>query len=152
MAKKIVKKTVKKTPYRHSHHHHTETNNLVLILGGGFIVLVILMFMVMSTSSMMTHPSVTDAQVPVQEVKNTNAVMISNYAYAPETITVKVGDTVTFTNNDSVAHTVTADDSSFDTGNIAQGESKTVTFDKAGTFSYHCTNHSNMTGTVVVEE
>jgi plastocyanin len=55
-------------------------------------------------------------------------------------------------NHDSVSHTVTADEGSFDTGNIGQGESKTVTFDKVGTFSYHCTYHSNMTGTVVVEE
>ena len=78
-------------------------------------------------------------------------VMISGYAYRPATVRVKVGCTVTSTNPDQVAHTATADGGSFDTKLISQGKSASVTFDKAGTYPYHCTPHPNMKGTVIVE-
>jgi plastocyanin len=80
------------------------------------------------------------------------AVSIAGFAFSPQSITVTVGDTVTWTNSDSAAHTATADDNSFDTGSIANGGSDSVTFSTAGTFAYHCSIHSSMTGTVVVEE
>jgi hypothetical protein len=60
-----------------------------------------------------------------------------------------VGDTVTWTNQDGVGHTATAD--GFDTGTIGGGANASVTFDTAGAFAYHCSIHSQMTGTVVVE-
>ncbi len=78
-------------------------------------------------------------------------VEIKNFAFSPSTLTVKKGDTVTWTNNDSAAHTVTADDGSFDTGNISLGGSQTVTFTKSGTFTYHCSIHPMMKGTIVVQ-
>jgi plastocyanin len=78
-------------------------------------------------------------------------VTIAGFAFAPDHVTVSVGDTVTWTNNDGVAHTATADDGSFNTGNIGGGGSESVTFDTAGTFAYHCRIHAAMTGTVVVE-
>jgi plastocyanin len=80
-----------------------------------------------------------------------HAVSIAGFAFSPQSITVTVGDTVTWTNSDSASHTATADDNSFDTGSIANGGSKSVTFSTTGTFPYHCTIHSSMTGTVVVE-
>src|SRR5215208_3638946 len=79
------------------------------------------------------------------------AVTIAGFAYDPATITVSVGDSVTWTNNDGAGHTATADNGSFDTGTIGDGASGSVTFPAAGTFAYHCTIHSSMTGTVVVE-
>ena len=78
-------------------------------------------------------------------------VAISGFSFSPGTITVSVGDSVTWTNSDAQAHTATADDSSFDTGAISNGASKSVTFANAGTFAYHCSIHTQMTGTVVVE-
>lgn len=78
-------------------------------------------------------------------------VAIENFAFDPGTLTIAVGDTVTWTNNDSAAHTATADDGSFDSGNIEQGESFSHTFDEAGTYTYVCTFHPNMTGEIVVE-
>jgi len=78
-------------------------------------------------------------------------VTIAGFTFAPDKVTVSVGDAVTWTNNDGVAHTATADDGSFNTGNIGGGGSESVTFDTAGTFSYHCAIHAAMTGTVVVE-
>ncbi len=80
-----------------------------------------------------------------------NAVTIQNMAFSPATLTVKVGDKVTWTNQDSVGHSATADDSSFDTGVIAQGQSGSNTFAKAGTYTYHCSVHPNMKATIIVQ-
>ena len=78
------------------------------------------------------------------------AVAIEGFAFAPQSIEVTAGSTVTFTNNDGAAHTATADDGSFDTGSLAQGESASVTFDTPGTYTYTCAFHPGMTGTIVV--
>jgi plastocyanin len=66
---------------------------------------------------------------------------------------VKAGGTVTWTNEDSAQHTATDDKSTppFDTGTLDQGDSKKVTFKKAGTYPYICTFHPFMKGTVVVQ-
>ena len=61
------------------------------------------------------------------------------------------GTTVTWTNSDSTQHTVTADDGSFDSGVLAQGQTFSHTFDTAGTIAYHCTIHPNMQATVTVQ-
>lgn len=75
---------------------------------------------------------------------------IADFAYPPTT-TVNVGDSVTWDNTSGVAHTATADGGSFDTGSIADGASASVTFNAAGTFSYHCAFHPQMTGSIVVQ-
>lgn len=77
---------------------------------------------------------------------------ISGFAYDPDTLTVQVGDTVTWTNQDSAAHTVTADNADFDSGSLAQGETWSFTFDSAGTWDYHCTFHPMMTAVIIVED
>lgn len=80
-------------------------------------------------------------------------VSIKGFAFAPASLEVKVGDTVTWTNNDSPAHTVSSDDGvtpAFDTGDLKPGTTGTVTFGKAGTYAYHCNIHSSMHGTIVV--
>lgn len=69
----------------------------------------------------------------------------------PASITVKAGDSVTWTNNDRAPHTVTADNGAFDKQVAASGGSATITFSAAGTFAYHCNVHPTMTGTVVVQ-
>lgn len=79
-----------------------------------------------------------------------SAVEIKDTAFNPATITVKAGDKVTWTNNDSFAHTVTLDDNSVDSGNLAGGATFDNTFATAGTFAYHCKIHSSMHGTVTV--
>ena len=80
-----------------------------------------------------------------------HAVAISGFAFSPKTITVTVGDTVTWTNSDSTSHTATADDGSFDTGTLGNGATGSATFSTAGTFAYHCAIHSSMTGAITVE-
>ena len=80
-----------------------------------------------------------------------HAVGISGFNFSPPSVTVTVGDTVTWTNSDDVPHTATADGGTFDTGTLDNGDSNTVTFSTAGSFPYHCSVHPQMTGTVVVE-
>ena len=79
-----------------------------------------------------------------------NAVEIKDFAFAPASLTIAAGTTVSWTNRDSPAHTVTADDGSFDSKQLANGASFTHTFATAGTFTYHCAIHSSMKGTIVV--
>lgn len=81
---------------------------------------------------------------------NGNTVSISNFAFVATTTTVSAGTTVTWTNNDSAPHTVTADDNSFTSATLNQGNTYSHTFSTAGSFPYHCNFHSNMTATVVV--
>lgn len=80
-----------------------------------------------------------------------HAVTIEGFAFSPSTVTVQVGDSVTWTNQDSTAHTATAGDGSFDTESLGTGESSTITFATAGTYAYACAIHPTMTGSVVVE-
>lgn len=85
------------------------------------------------------------------EAQSSASVTIENFAFTPPTITIKKGGTVTWINKDSMVHTATADGGDFDTGDITQNQSAALTFDKAGTFSYICTYHPNMKGTVIVK-
>lgn len=84
------------------------------------------------------------------ESTGATAVSISNFAFDPASVTVKVGGTVTWTNNDSPTHTITGD-GGLDSGDVANGGTYSKTFDKAGTYKYHCTIHPNMTGEVIVQ-
>jgi plastocyanin len=87
---------------------------------------------------------------PPAVAAGTISVSIKNFAFSPASVSAKPGDTVTWTNNDSVAHTVTATDGSFDTGAIDPGKSASITFSAAGTFAYRCSIHPSMTGSVKV--
>lgn len=79
-----------------------------------------------------------------------NAVSIKNMAFSITSLTVTAGTKVTWTNNDGIDHTVTADDGSFDSGNIAPGGTFNHTFSTAGTLNYHCAIHSMMKASVIV--
>lgn len=80
-------------------------------------------------------------------------VQISSFKFKPETITVKAGGTVTWNNKDPAPHTATSspDNSVFNTDTLRRGQSKAVTFSRAGTYRYACLFHAFMTGTVVVK-
>jgi len=80
----------------------------------------------------------------------TNEVWIQNMAFNPSTITVTAGTTITWTNKDGYAHTVTGDTNLFDSGNIASNGTYTHSFATAGTYSYHCMVHPTMTASVIV--
>jgi len=78
-----------------------------------------------------------------------NQVLIKGFAFNPAVLNVKVGDTVTWTNNDSVAHTISGND--FKSNNLASGQSYSFTFTSAGTFDYICSIHPYMKGAIVVK-
>jgi plastocyanin len=81
----------------------------------------------------------------------TNTVAIQNFAFSPATVTVKAGTTITWTNRDSDAHTVTAMPAgSFHSPTLDTGQSFQYTFASPGRFDYLCTIHPFMTATVVV--
>jgi plastocyanin len=104
-----------------------------------------------ATASPGTSQATTSQSSGTPRPSSTNAVTIDNFAFSPATITVKPGTRVTVANHDSTAHTATSDDgSSFDTGDIDPGSSKTITLSKAGTFAYHCNIHPFMHGRIVV--
>ncbi len=76
---------------------------------------------------------------------------ISSFAYSPATVIVKVGTTITFTNEESVDHTATSNtEGLFDTGTLGKDQSMRVKMSKVGTFSYHCSFHAFMHGTIEV--
>ena len=77
---------------------------------------------------------------------------MSGFAFSPASMTSKAATALTWTNADNATHTVTADDGSFDSGNVASGATFTRTFATAGTFAYHCNIHSSMHGTITVTQ
>ena len=79
------------------------------------------------------------------------SVSMAGRAFSPATVTIAAGGSVTFRNDDDRAHTVTADDGAFNSGPIGEGGSWKRTFKQAGTFSYLCAIHPEMTGKVVVK-
>jgi plastocyanin len=95
-------------------------------------------------------PVAAAAARPVAHTAQSGGVTISGFSFRPGAITVHVGDTVTWSNHDAPTHTATADDGSFDTGKLPSGRSGSHTFTSAGTFSYHCSIHPSMHGTVTV--
>ena len=79
-------------------------------------------------------------------------VSIKNFAFNPPNMTVAPGTTLTWVNNDQVPHTATATNPAgvFDSGTLQPGQSYSFTFNKPGTYAYHCAIHPYMTGTVTV--
>lgn len=78
-------------------------------------------------------------------------IKIQNFTFNPQTLTAKLNDTVRAVNNDGVPHTITSDAGLFDSGIISSGKSKQGLAKRRGTFSYHCTIHPFMKGTILVQ-
>ena len=80
-----------------------------------------------------------------------NTITIKDFAFAPQPLTVKAGTTITVTNDDGTAHTVTAAKGAFDTGDIDGGATAQITVDRPGSYSYFCDIHQYMKGTIHVD-
>jgi plastocyanin len=93
-----------------------------------------------TTSTISAPTGVTGAQVVMKDI-----------AFDPVSVTISAGETVTWTNEDSVTHTAVGDNGEFESGDMANGDTFSFTFDQAGTYPYHCSIHPSMTGTVVVQ-
>ncbi|MBW3589013.1 MAG: cupredoxin domain-containing protein [Actinobacteria bacterium] len=86
--------------------------------------------------------------------QESHVVETQDNVFVPEEITISVGDSIEFENTGRAPHTATAEDGSFDTGNLNAGQSRTITFNEAGTIEYICIYHESlgMVGTIVVED
>jgi len=80
----------------------------------------------------------------------TPTVTMQGMSFRPGNLEVPAGTTVTWNNDDNDIHTVTADNGSFDSGDLDPGERYQYTFTQPGTYSYHCQRHVGMVGTVTV--
>ncbi len=92
-------------------------------------------------------------QNPAQQgapVTGVTQVSIQNFAYQPANMQVRVGTTVTWTNQDNVPHSVTFKNGMKDSGLLSQGQSFSYTFNTPGTYQYYCTVHPYMVATVTV--
>jgi plastocyanin len=97
-------------------------------------------------SSAAAPPPASEDQLPASaEVK------IDNFSFNPATVSVAMGGTVTWTNRDDIPHTVVSSDKVFKSKVLDTDEKFSYTFTKAGNYSYFCSIHPKMTGTVVVK-
>ncbi|PWU24086.1 amidase [Candidatus Cerribacteria bacterium 'Amazon FNV 2010 28 9'] len=134
------------------------TNQTVRLFAlGGVLTTASLLFAACQPSTPISTTSPTTQTLPTQSPAASTApattqnVTIQNFAFGPATLTVKAGTTLTWTNKDSMAHTATADDGTFDTESIAPNTSKSITFNTPGTFAYHCSVHPSMHATIIVQ-
>jgi plastocyanin len=133
------------------------------VLGALGAVISVLVFAAIAVAqSVPEGQNTTDVQnstsVPAKAPAQTNApaqnspatVNIHDHTFDPAALNVAPGTTVTWTNNDTEAHTVTADNGLFDSGVIEPGQSYSTWLGGSGTVSYHCEIHPDMKGSVVV--
>ena len=81
----------------------------------------------------------------------TLVVHVRDFQYVPKDPVVHVGDTIQFINDDETAHTVTADDKSYDSGYLAKGQTWSKTYLVAGAYPYFCAYHAFMRASVTVK-
>jgi amicyanin len=113
---------------------------IVIVVAGGGVYLA-------------THHGAKKMAATPTPVVATNSVSIQNYMFSPAEITVKVGTSVTWTNHDSVGHTITGDNvDELSSTIIEHGKTYTHTFNKVGSYTYHCSPHPYMKGTVIVTQ
>jgi plastocyanin len=120
---------------------------LAILLGGGIQPPT-------TTTTVTNAPTTTIATTTttIQNTTQTASVTIQNNAFSPANLTVKVGTNVTWTNQDSVSHTVTSTTGSELNSNVmAKTKTYSHVFNTVGTYNYYCTIHTFMTGTVKVE-
>lgn len=109
---------------------------LIIVVGGAYY------------ASQMYYP--VPANNTVTDIAETgNAVGITNFSFSPASLSVKAGTAVTWTNNDSAAHTIKS--VTFNSGSLAKGQKFEFTFQNKGEFDYSCGIHPSMTGKIIVE-
>ena len=114
---------------------------------------------VMQTSTTTTNTQVQTPTTPTNtgtnataSTKKTYNVSIMNFAFNPATLNLNKGDTVVWTNNDSVPHQIKSDTLSSLSGPVINnGQSYSYTFNNIGTFNYHCNIHPSMLGSIIVK-
>ena len=100
---------------------------------------------------MLAGRQTTQAAVPAAPSGASAEVKIDNFSFTPATITVPVGTQVTWTNRDDIPHTIVTEDKTIKSKALDTDEKFSTTFDKPGTYSYFCSIHPTMKGTIVVQ-
>jgi plastocyanin len=86
-----------------------------------------------------------------KEDPGTNEVILDMNKFSPSSLTVSSGTTITWTNKESVTHTVTSNTALFESGDMGKNDKFSFTFSNVGTYPYHCKHHGGMNGTIIVE-
>ena len=101
-----------------------------------------------TTTTTTTTSSTTTTGIPAVTSAKTVTVSVVNFSFNPATLTINKGDTVTWTNNDSVPHQIAG--APLQGQVMSKGQTYSFTFNTTGTFNYHCAIHPSMTGSIVV--
>lgn len=130
--------------YMHAQFAASPVYNAPLVVGGAPLVV----------AEVTPTPAPTQPPAPTAGPQAVSVALI-DFAFDQPTLTIKVGTTVSWINRDPAPHTITFDDGSFDSGTLAQGQTASFTFDKAGEFAYYCLFHGGpggvgMTAKVIV--
>jgi plastocyanin len=132
-------------------HYKIMTAHSRLVFCSACIVLLIISCMAAGCSSYQT-PSAT--ATPTASTGGGNTITIKNFAFDPSSLTVKSGTVVTWVNQDGVSHTIVSDTGSpaaFSSDSLSTDASYTFTFIQPGTYTYHCSIHPSMKGTIIVQ-
>lgn len=92
----------------------------------------------------------TAIQAPAADAPDANRIVVKNFMFSPNSLTIKAGSSVTWANMDDEPHTVVSDAGLFRSGAMDTNESFTFQFDKPGTYHFTCSIHPQMVGTIVV--
>jgi plastocyanin len=111
----------------------------------------ILVAFAMAVSACGDEKTTTTSSASTTPVEKSSIVNISGNKFDPAELAVDVGTTVTWSNNDSVTHTITGANGIFNSGDLKSGQNFGYTFNEPGTFDYTCTIHPGMKGTVTVK-
>ena len=127
-------------------------NALVVIAGA-----IVATYVLSGNMNMEIEGSGNSIQQPTASIPSNSTVVkivanAGSNSFNPSPVEVRVGETVTWINDDSGRHTVTSKDGVFDSGMVGKEQSSSFTFDKAGEYPYFCEPHPNMVGTVVVTQ
>ena len=119
-----------------------------IVVGRIFIILVIVrafhFYNLDKTNAQVAKIHATDLYV-------SNTINIKNFSFNPSILITKIGEKITWVNNDNISHTITSDlKGSFDSGTLISGQSFSFTLTKTGSTKYHCSIHPTMTGEIIV--
>lgn len=96
-------------------------------------------------------PSASQIATATPTPPQTASVSIQNFSFNPSSLTIRVGDTARWTNNDSAPHTITSDNNVLNSPTLSTGQSFEFIFTTKGTFPYHCSIHPFMTAQIIVQ-
>jgi plastocyanin len=126
----------------------TDDKSFLIIAAGGFLLILIGLFLFSGRPKPMGFSSSPSAESAMMGKK---LVLIKDYAFSPSEMTVGLGETVIFRNQDPVEQAIVAKDDSFKTETIFQGGYQSVTFDKPGTYTFYSNKYPSMQGTITVQ-